>query len=71
MPTKMAVIMPKNTPVLISRRASEPGPDAKISGNNPKMKAIEVMMMGRKRSWAALSAAGTISRPAANAAGPP
>jgi hypothetical protein len=47
------------TPVPIARWLAEPAPLASTSGNTPRMKAIEVMMMGRKRRWAASSTAST------------
>ncbi|MNC59873.1 hypothetical protein D3C75_1097110 [compost metagenome] len=40
-------------------RASAPAPLARISGITPRMKANEVMMIGRKRNRAAASAAST------------
>lgn len=63
MPTVMATSMPKKTPVPIPWRLAEPGPEAKTSGSMPRMKASEVITMGRKRSRAAVSAAETTSRP--------
>ena len=45
--------MPKNTPVPMAWRLAEPGPLAMTMGSMPKMKASEVIRMGRKRNRAA------------------
>jgi hypothetical protein len=50
-----AVIMPPITPVPMARWLAEPAPVASASGNTPRMKAIEVITMGRKRMRAASS----------------
>ena len=42
--------MPKNTAVPSAWRSSAPAPVAITSGNTPRMKASEVMMIGRSRS---------------------
>ena len=51
-PRKDAKIMPPNTGVPTSRRASSRGAVATTSGYSPRMKAKEVIMTGRKRSRA-------------------
>ena len=53
----MATIIPKNTPVPIPCRLAEPGPLAKTSGNIPRMKASDVITMGRNRKCAAFTTA--------------
>lgn len=50
MPTVTAAIIPKNTPVPIACLLAEPGPEAITMGNIPKIKAREVIKIGRKRS---------------------
>ena len=45
--------MPPITPVPIARWLAEPAPVASTSGSTPRMNAIEVMMIGRKRRCAA------------------
>ena len=60
MPTVMATSMPKKTPVPIPWRLAEPGPEAKTSGSRPRMKASEVIRIGRRRRRAALLAASTV-----------
>ena len=54
MPTVIATAMPKNTPVPMSRRAAEPGPEAKRRGRRPSMNASEVMTIGRNLSLVGL-----------------
>ena len=49
--------MPPNTAVPSDRRISAPAPAATTSGTTPRMKANEVMMMGRRRSLHASSVA--------------
>src|SRR6185369_12285016 len=61
----VAVIMPPITPVPIARWLAEPAPVATASGSTPRMKAIEVMMIGRKRRWQAANAASTRLLPCA------
>lgn len=56
-PTVMATNIPKNTPVPISRRAAEPGPEANKRGRRPSINARDVITIGRKRKCAAVSAA--------------
>ena len=48
--------MPLNTAMPIDLRALAPAPVARTSGSTPKMKAKEVMRMGRKRARAASTA---------------
>ncbi len=57
--------MPLNTATPIERRAAAPAPVAKTSGSTPRMKAKEVMTIGRNRRRAASTAASTTSRPSA------
>ena len=57
--TKVAMIMPPNTPLPIDRRALAPAPLENTSATTPSTNASEVMMIGRKRSRAACSAAST------------
>ena len=54
---KVAASMPPKTPVPIEWRAAEPAPVARSIGVTPKMKASEVIKMGRSRSPAASIAA--------------
>src|ERR1700757_2899707 len=49
--------MPANTAVPSACRNSEPAPVAQTSGVTPKMKANEVIRIGRSRSLAASTAA--------------
>ena len=59
----MATSMPKKTPVPMPWRLADPGPLAKTSGSMPRIKASEVMTMGRKRRRAARMTAVRMSRP--------
>ena len=52
MPRSEAAIMPPNTGVPTSRRASFEAPVAITSGTRPRMKANDVIITGRKRSRA-------------------
>src|SRR5262249_54963128 len=61
--------MPLNTAMPIDLRELAPAPVASTSGNTPRMKAKEVMRMGRKRARAASSAASTIGLPGRGAVG--
>ena len=61
----VAVAMPPITPVPIARWLAEPAPVEIASGSTPSMKASEVMMIGRKRSRIASSAASTTGLPVA------
>ena len=53
---KVPTTMPEITPVPMARWLAELAPEAMASGTTPKMKASEVMTIGRKRRWAAASA---------------
>ena len=55
--------MPENTAMPITLRASAPAPDAVSSGTTPRMNANAVIRIGRKRSFAADSAASTSGLP--------
>ncbi|MNW02310.1 hypothetical protein D3C71_1980750 [compost metagenome] len=59
----MPVMMPPSTPVPIARWLAELAPEASTSGTTPRPKASEVMMIGRKRRWAASIAASTTLLP--------
>ena len=48
------VIMPPATPVPIAFWLAEPGPVLTTSGSTPRTKAIEVMRIGRNRSFTEL-----------------
>ncbi len=56
-------IMPVNTEMPIDLRALAPAPVASTSGATPRMKANEVITIGRKRARAAATAASPIARP--------
>ena len=61
----MAMSMPEKTPVASECRLWAPAPLAISIGTTPRMKANEVMRIGRKRSLAASSAASrTVAPPA-------
>ena len=55
--------MPPTMVVPTERRPSAPAPVAKTSGSTPRMKANEVIRMGRRRSSAASIAASAMERP--------
>ena len=57
--------MPVNTVMPIEARALAPAPVASTSGSTPRMKANEVIRIGRKRARAASTAASTIDLPSA------
>ena len=59
----VAANIPVTTTVPRIWRPTAPEPEAMASGTQPKMKANEVMRMGRNRSLAPSSAASTTSRP--------
>ena len=61
----VAVIIPPITPVPIARWLAEPAPDETTSGSTPRMKAIEVIRIGRKRRCTASSVASIRSLPCA------
>src|SRR5690606_15392602 len=54
---KVAANIPPRTPVPIECREAAPAPLEIASGTTPRMKASEVMTIGRRRSRAASSAA--------------
>ena len=54
---KVAASIPPNTPVPIEFRLAAPAPVAMTSGTTPKMKAMEVMTIGRNRSLAGFNRA--------------
>ncbi len=56
---KVAVSIPPITPVPIACWLAEPAPLLIASGSTPRMKASEVIRIGRRRSRAASSAAST------------
>jgi len=64
----VAASIPTITTVPRMRRASAPAPEAIQRGADPKMKANEVIRMGRRRRRAPSSAASIKSRPFANSA---
>ena len=53
----VAAIMPLITPVPMARWLDEPAPVDTTNGSTPRMKATEVMMIGRKRKWQACKVA--------------
>ena len=59
----MPVIIPKNTPVPMFRRLSDPGPLANTRGSMPSMKANDVITIGLNLSFAAVTAASSRSFP--------
>ena len=63
MARKVAAIIPPMTPVPTERRAPAPAPVEKASGITPKMKASEVIRMGRNLRRAASSAEAAADRP--------
>lgn len=62
-PRKVAHIIPPRTVQPIVLRATAPAPEEKIRGDTPKMKAIEVIIIGRKRSLTASIVDSIISLP--------
>ena len=62
-PSAVTRLMPAMTAVPRIRREAAPAPAAVQSGTHPRMKAKEVMRMGRSRSLAPSSAAATRSFP--------
>ena len=64
-PTVVEAIMPPITPMPMAFCAAEPAPVAMASGVTPRMKASDVMMIGRRRMRAACSAASIKPSPAA------
>ena len=59
MPNSVTPSMPLNTAVPSERRISAPAPTAMTSGTTPKMKANDVIRIGRSRSRDASSVAST------------
>ena len=59
----VAASMPPMTAVPMTCREMAPAPLAMASGTQPRMKAKEVMRIGRSRSFAPSSAASTSGRP--------
>ena len=59
----VAMVMPKTTPVPMVLREAAPEPVASISGTQPRMKAKEVIRIGRRRSFEPSTAASRISSP--------
>ena len=57
MPNSVTPTMPLNTAVPSARRISAPAPVAMTSGTTPRMKANEVIRIGRSRSRTASSVA--------------
>ena len=55
--------MPPTTVVPTERRPRAPAPVAKTSGRTPRMKAKEVIKMGRRRNSPASAAASAMERP--------
>ena len=55
--SSVPISMPHSTEVPMARWLAELAPEARYSGTTPRMKANEVIRMGRKRIWAACSAA--------------
>ena len=62
-PITVAVIIPANTAIPITLRASAPAPDAVSNGTTPRMKANDVIRIGLKRSLAPSSAASNTAYP--------
>jgi hypothetical protein len=65
MARKVAASMPPITPVPAETRAPAPAPVDSASGSTPRMKASEVIRIGRKRRRAASTAAAEADRPSA------
>jgi hypothetical protein len=57
------MVMPKTTPVPMVLREAAPEPEASISGTQPRMKAKEVIRIGRRRSFAPSMAASMVGTP--------
>src|SRR5436190_3382273 len=62
---QVEAIMPVNTVMPMEMRALAPAPLASTSGSTPRIKANEVITMGRKRARAASTAASKIALPSA------
>ena len=64
MPTSVAASMPPRMPVPTECWVAAPAPEALTSGSTPRMKASEVITMGRSRARPASTAASTMDLPA-------
>src|SRR5262249_42832581 len=62
-PSAVATNMPPHTAVPSDQRECAPAPLATTNGTTPRMKANEVIKIGRKRNCAAATAASTIVSP--------
>lgn len=62
MPSRLAASIPANTGVETLRRAIFAAPSAQTSGARPAMKAIDVIITARNRSFAPVSAASMMLR---------
>lgn len=69
MPRKVAAIIPPMTPVPTAMRLAAPAPLATTSGTMPRMNAMEVMMIGRRRNFTAANVASRTLLPAAPISG--
>ncbi len=63
MATKLAAAIPPMTAVPMTRLEIAPAPLAMASGTQPRMKAKEVIRIGRSRSFAPVSAASATGLP--------
>ena len=61
--SELAASIPPATVQPMVFRASAPAPDEKANGNTPRMKASDVMIIGRRRNCTASSVAATMSIP--------
>ena len=67
-PATVDTSMPQNTADPMITRDTAPAPDASMSGTTPRMNAKAVMRIGRKRSFAASSAASIAGFPCSRCA---
>ena len=58
--------MPLKTVIPMERRAAAPAPVANTRGSTPRMKAIDVITIGRKRVRAASTAAASMASPSSS-----
>jgi hypothetical protein len=65
-PSSVALSIPPATPVPTALRLAAPAPVAITSGTMPRMKASDVMMIGRSRSWTAFNVASMVLLPLAS-----
>ena len=63
MAIKLAASIPPMTHMPITRREIAPAPLARARGTQPRMKAKDVMRIGRRRSFAPVRAASITGRP--------